>query len=511
MALTDLPSTACWKADGLPQRRALAGDASVDVCVVGAGIAGLSTAYELVGRGHTVVVVDADQPGGGETGHTTAHLMTALDDRYHRIERMHGAEGARLAAESHRAAVDRIEEICRAEGIDCDFRRVDGYLFAPPEADAGELDTELQAAHRAGLAGVERVARTPGPNLGPALRFPDQGEIHPVRYLTGLVDAIERRGGRVHGATRAVEIHDGQTTRVVTDRGHTIVANATVVATNTPVNDRVAMHTKQAPYRTFVVGLRVARGSVPRVQYWDTLDPYHYVRIAGDVDARHELLIVGGEDHKTGQADDGDARHARLDAWARERFPVLGEALWRWSGQVLEPVDAMAFIGRNPLDRNVYIATGDSGNGMTHGAIAGMLLAELVAGRDHRWATLYDPSRKTLALPAAKTFAKEQVNVALQYAAWLTGGDADSAADVGRGRGAVLRDGLRKVAVYKSGNGQVRAFDATCPHLGCIVEWNGLEGSFDCPCHGSRFDVRGQVLNGPAISGLTPVDPKTLA
>ncbi|HYE70151.1 MAG TPA: FAD-dependent oxidoreductase, partial [Aquabacterium sp.] len=392
----------------------------------------------------------------------------------------------------------------------CDFRRVDGYLFLPPGADAGELDAELSSARRAGLEDVARVERPPLEtfDLGPALRFPRQGEVHPVKYLKGLVAAIERRGGRVCGQTHAVGVHDGHPTRVTTDRGHTVTARAAVVATNTPINDRVVIHTKQAAYRTFVVGMRIARGSVPRAQFWDTLDPYHYVRIAGDLDDRDELLIVGGEDHKTGQENDADERHARLVQWTRERFPVLGEPLYRWSGQVMEPVDGLAFIGRNPGDRHVFIATGDSGNGMTHGTIAGMLLGDLTAERANPWEKLYDPSRKTL--KAADEFTKENFNVLVQYGKWLTAGHAARLGELSSGDGVVFRSGLHKIAVYRDEHGQVHAFDATCPHLGCIVEWNGTERSFDCPCHGSRFDGRGQVINGPANVGLKPVDDSVL-
>lgn len=503
-------TTSFWMDDGLPEFPPLESDASVDVCVIGAGIAGLSTAYHAVRDGRSVLVIDDGPAGGGETGRSTAHLLSALDDRFHAIESLHGADGARLAAESHAAAISRIEAICGEEGIDCDFRRVDGYLFAASAEDAKELDEELLAARRAGLE-VFRVDRPPLAtfDLGPALHFPQQGEVHPVKYLKGLADAVVRHGGRVATRTHAVEVHDGQPTRVVTNAGHTITAAATVVATNTPINDRLVIHTKQAPYRTFVVGMRIIRDSVARALYWDTLDPYHYVRIAGDVDAGHQLLIVGGEDHKTGQADDADRRYERLVEWTRERFPVLGEPLYRWSGQVLEPVDLLAFIGRNPGDRHVYIATGDSGNGITHGTIAGMLLSDLIASRSNRWEALYDPSRKSL--KAVGEFARENANVAAQYRQWLTSGDVANVGELASGSGAVLRAGVHKIAVYRDELGHVSAFDATCPHLKCIVEWNSTERTFDCPCHGSRFDRAGQVVNGPANQGLRPIDPATLS
>jgi glycine/D-amino acid oxidase-like deaminating enzyme/nitrite reductase/ring-hydroxylating ferredoxin subunit len=498
-------STSCWMEAGLSTFPQLAADAVVDVCVIGAGIAGLSTAYHVAREGRSVLVIDDGPAGGGETGRTTAHLVTALDDRYCELEKYHGQAGARLAAQSHAAAIDRMAEICSLEGIDCDFSRVDGYLFAPSPSEADLLDRELEAARRAGLLDVERVDRPPlgSFDLGPALRFPRQGQFHPVKYLKGLADAVIRRGGQLCRA-HAAEVHDGAPARVVTADGLAIAAGSIVVATNTPVNDRVTMHTKQAPYRTYVIGMKIRTGTVPRAQFWDTLDPYHYVRIAADLDEQHQLLIVGGEDHKTGQADDGAQRHERLVQWTRERFPVLGEPLHRWSGQVMEPVDGLAFIGRNPGDRHVFIATGDSGNGMTHGTIAGMLIPDLIEGRSNAWEAIYDPGRKSVR--AAGEFARENANVALQFREWLTKGDVSDIANIPPDHGAVLRDGLRKVAVFKEADGSVRAFDATCPHLKCIVEWNSVEMSFDCPCHGSRFDRHGKVINGPANVDLQAVE-----
>jgi glycine/D-amino acid oxidase-like deaminating enzyme/nitrite reductase/ring-hydroxylating ferredoxin subunit len=486
----------------VPREPALGGDTTADVCVVGAGIAGLTIAYLLTQEGKRVVVVDDGPTAGGETCRTTAHLVTALDDRFYDLERLHGAEGARLAAQSHAAAIDRIERIVSDEAIACDFARVDGYLFAPPGDDLSELDKELEAAHRAGLTDVSGLARAPIDSFdtGPALHFPRQAQFHILKYLNGVAAAIKRRGGAIYNSTHATGFHGGTPGRVETDRG-VVTAGAIVVATNTPVNDRVAIHTKQAAYRTFVVGGRVARGSVPKILLWDTPDPYHYVRVQGSDTGDTDVLIVGGEDHKTGQEDDADERFARLEAWTRARFPQVQRFDFRWSGQVMEPVDALALIGRNPLDSdNVYIATGDSGNGMTHGTIAGLLITDLIMGRDNPWARLYDPSRKTLG--AVTDFAKENLNVAAQYVDVVTPGEVDEVAQIGMGQGAILRRGATKRAVYRDDAGAVHERSAFCTHLGCVVHWNSTEKTWDCPCHGSRFQVDGHVVNGPAIKPL---------
>ena len=479
-------------------------DISADVCIVGAGIAGISTAYQLQSAGMSVVVLDDGPVGGGETGRTTAHLSNALDDRYYNIEKLHGAEGARLAAESHTAAIQCIDDIVDREQIRCGFERLNGYLFVPPGESTDQLDQELEACRRAGLKGVERVRRAPigSFNTGTCLQFSRQGQFHPLSYLNRLADLVQERGGKVFVNSGASKIEGGSTARIGTKNGPTVTAKHVVVATNSPINDIVTIHTKQAAYRSYVIGAKILRSSVPKGLYWDTPDPYHYVRLEpATVD--FDYLIVGGEDHKTGQEDDAPKRYAALEKWTRERFPITSVE-YRWSGQVMEPIDYLAFIGRNPNDAdNVYIATGDSGHGMTHGTIAGMLLSDLILGRENPWSSLYDPARVTLR--AAKEFTRENLNVAAQYADWVTPGEVKNEEEVARGCGALLREGAAKIAVFRDESGGLHRRSAVCPHLGCVVAWNGGEKTWDCPCHGSRFDAYGKVVNGPAISNLEPV------
>jgi glycine/D-amino acid oxidase-like deaminating enzyme/nitrite reductase/ring-hydroxylating ferredoxin subunit len=494
----------------IPARPPLETDAEAGVCVIGAGLAGLTTAYRLTSEGRRVIVIDDGPIGGGETCRTTAHLTNVVDDRYYHLEGLHGERGARLAAESHTRAIDAIEEIARNEGIECQFERVNAYLFTPPGESDDELERELIAARRAGLVDVELVERAPLESFhtGRALRFPRQGQFHPMLYLAGLAAAIEESGGRIFARTRATQVEEENGVRVTTENGPVVRAGAAVVATNSPFHHMVRYHTKQAPYRTFVVAGKVPLGSVTRALYYDTPWPYHYVRIqplppeqGGDTS---ELLIVGGEDHKTGQKDDAGERFARLEAWARERFPMLGEMAYRWSGQVIEPIDGVAFIGRDPGTTNVFVATGDSGMGMTHATIAGLLIADQIVGRHNRWASLYDPGRKSLR--AAAEFARENLNVAAQYMDYATGGDVDSPDEIPEKGGAVVRRGLKKLAVYRGPDGELHVMSAVCPHLGCVVAWNSEEHTWDCPCHGSRFDAYGHVLNGPAVSALEPAE-----
>jgi Rieske Fe-S protein len=321
--------------------------------------------------------------------------------------------------------------------------------------------------------------------------------------MCGLAAAARRLGVRIIAPAHVTAVEGAAPVRVVTADGPFVLADAVVLATNSPIHDAVTIHTKQAPYRTYVVTARVAHGAVPRALFWDMADPFHYVRLAageGDTD----LLVVGGEDHKTGQDDEPpETRYARLESWARSWFPAMGPIVHRWSGQVLESMDGLAFIGRVETRPDVYVVTGDSGNGMTHGAIAGMLLTDLIQKRTSPWADVYDPSR--LRLKAMGAMTREGVNVAAQYAQWVRPGAVDSADDVASGSGAVVRRGLSKVAVYRDRDGVVHERSAVCPHLKCIVAWNSAEQSWDCPCHGSRFDPTGRVLSGPARDDLERV------
>jgi glycine/D-amino acid oxidase-like deaminating enzyme/nitrite reductase/ring-hydroxylating ferredoxin subunit len=500
-----------WKTTArVPLYPSLGADMAAEVCVIGAGISGLTTAYLLSREGRSVVLLEGRGVGAGMSGLTTAHLSNAIDDRYLEIERLHGKEGARIAAESHTRAIQAIEDIVRRERIACDFERLDGYLFPDSAEQEDMLDLELEAARRAGVPGIEKIAHAPLPfDTGPCLRFPGQGQFHPVKYMAGLAKAIKRNGGQIF-TSHVDRVDSGLPARVATGP-YTITAEAVVVATNSPINDRLVIHTKQAPYMTYVIGARVPSGSIERGLFWDTMDPYHFIRLqsvtkttraSGDP---HDILIVGGEDHKSGQADSDEDPHGRLEEWTRSRFPMIEAVSFKWSGQVMETVDGVAYIGRNPLDEdNIYIATGDSGMGMTHGTIAGILITDLIAGRENQWEALYDPSRKTLR--ALGEYLKEGANVAAQYADWLTAGEVDSVDAIPPESGAVVRRGLTKVAVYRDEAGRVHERSAVCTHLGCIVRWNEVERTWDCPCHGSRYDRFGAVINGPASGDLSPTE-----
>ena len=481
---------------------------TVDVCIVG-GIAGLSTAYMLSREGRKVAVLDSRRVAAGQTQRTTAHLTNAHDNFYFNVEKIYGVEGIRIAADSHTAAIDRIESIAQEAQIDCDFFRVPGYLFCAPGHSPDVLERELAAAQRAGLQGLEICGRAPlvSFDTGPCIRYPKQGQFHPLKYMAGLMGEIRKAGGEIFHNTAVEKVTGGSRALVTTVAGPVASAGAVVVATNTPINDMFAIHTKQAPYLTYAIGVHVPHGSITRALFWDTEENYHYIR-RQPFDAQTDILIVGGEDHKAGQATDQDERHSRLEAWTRERFDSLGKVAFKWSGMVMETVDGGAFIGRNPGDEpNVYIATGDSGMGMTHGTIAGILLTDLIQGRDNPWTKFYDPSRKPITGMAWRNFLSENANIGKEYVQdWLLGGDQPDVQHLHLDEGTIVRSGLTKEAVYRDRKGSLHRCSAVCPHLGCVVHWNNLEKVWDCPCHGSRFDAHGHVINGPAISDLQSLD-----
>jgi glycine/D-amino acid oxidase-like deaminating enzyme/nitrite reductase/ring-hydroxylating ferredoxin subunit len=484
-----------------------------DVCVVGAGIAGLTSACLLAAEGKSVVVVDEGPIGSGQTGRTSAHLASAIDDRFQDVERELGPEASRIQYQSHSAAIDLIERCAREEGIDCEFKRLNGYLFPSPSDPPDFLDKELAAAHRAGFSDSEKAGTVTlcGREMGPCIRFGGQARFHPLKYLVGLAQVFERRGGKIFTGRRIKDVQGSdpkthERARATIDDGpDAVVCDAIVVATNTPapINDWMGIYTKQAPYRTYMIGLEVSRGAVTDALYWDNEEPYHYVRVEPR-EAGSDVLLVGGEDHKTGQPpEDPQAPFRDLEQWTRKMFPMAGEVKYHWSGQVQEPVDGVAYIGRAPTAKeNVFVITGDSGMGLTHGTLGAQLVTDLILKRPNPWEKIYDPSRKTL----NTELLKENTNAVATYADYLTPGEIKSPDALRPGQGALLREGLTKVAVYRDDTGAVHKCSAICTHLACLVSWNGVEKTWDCPCHGSRFDPLGRVLMGPAIDDLKPLD-----
>ncbi|MER8640384.1 FAD-dependent oxidoreductase [Mesorhizobium sp. M1227] len=506
MNVSDERTVSLWAAtevapDAVPLERS----EQVDVVVVGSGIAGLSVAFELAIAGQKVAVLDRGRIGSGMTARTTAHLSSICDDYFSELIKLRGEELARIYYQSQSAAIDRIRSIQEAEGMPCDFRRLEGFLFPASGRKESVIERELDAALKIGVD-VEKTVGVPlaGFSDAPVLRYLNQATFHPLKYLRGLAAGIRARGGALYADTIVdkVEETDGGV-RVTTVSGFAVSAKSAVVATNSPINDRVALHTKQAPYRTYAMAFEIARDILPDALYWDTLDPYHYVRLQPG-EGKTDFLIVGGEDHKTGQVDDADDRFAALAAWTKGLVADIGAEANRWSGQVMETVDYAGFIGRNPGNGHVFVVTGDSGQGITHGVVAGQLISDLILKGESPWRELYEPSRKTAR--AIGDYLAENATAIRSFAEYVAPGEIDAADKLRPGQGAIVRQGLTKVAAFRDEDGTLYKRSAACTHIGCHVHWNSLERCWDCPCHGSHFAVDGTALNGPAVAPLAEVE-----
>ena len=488
--------------------RPLNKDYNCDVVVVGAGITGLSVAYELVAKGLSVVILDRGSIAGGMTSRTTAHLAPVCDDAISELIKIRGEDIARLFQNSHEAAVARIEELVSDLHIQCNFRRLDGYLFPSMDMEFKEarkqIEIEFKAGRKAGAA-VKHGKGVPfkGMNDAPTLRYPNQATFHPLKYLNRLVLEIRNKGAQLFTDSPVVKIEDSSSKVVVTTaNGASVTAKQAVIATNSPINNTFKLHTKMAPYRTYAMAFTIPKDTIPDALYWDMADPYHYVRL-NPGPGTSDYLIAGGADHKTGEVDDGQVRFEAVEAWIRALVPDLGKEVNRWSGQVLDTIDYCGFIGKNPGSKNIYVSTGDSGQGMTHGVVAGLLITDLILGVSNPWEPVYRPARKTPG--GAFNFLRENSTVIKNLTEYVISGDLRSTAELKPGEGGIQRKGLRKVAACRDKSGKFHLNSAVCTHLGCHVSWNSTEQCWDCPCHGSQFSSDGKVINGPAIQDLKKI------
>jgi glycine/D-amino acid oxidase-like deaminating enzyme/nitrite reductase/ring-hydroxylating ferredoxin subunit len=482
-------------------RPALGEDVHVDVCVVGAGITGLSAAFELSRLGASVAVLEARHVAAGASGYNTAKLSSLHGLTYSKLERQLGAEGARLYGAANQHGIERVHEIVAELEIDCDLRGKPNLVYTESEDERPEIEREVEAARRASLpARLVEETDLPFP-IAAAVQFERQAEFHPVRYLDGLAAGLEAVGVRVHEGTRAVAVSAGSPCRVRTDGGRTVTAGSVVVATHLPFLDRGAFFARCHPERSYVVAAPRDGATATEGMYLSTESPAHSVRVH-DLDGR-PWLLVAGESHKTGHGDAAE-RYRSLERWALERFGI--EPVLRWATQDQMPVDGVPFIGPvDPVSRNVYVATGFRKWGLAMGTASGELLAALVDGREHPWAELFD-TRRLRPRAAAVSFAKENLDVAVRFFGDRVVKRA-GVESIEPGEGRVVGAGLGQRAVYRGEDGELHALSARCTHLGCIVNWNSGERTWDCPCHGSRFGARGEVITGPAVSPLAPQGP----
>lgn len=481
-------------------------DRTVDVVVVGAGIAGVSTAWELVRAGRSVALVEADRVVTGVTGYTTAKLSSLHTMAYGKIRKTFGAKGARSYAQAQQDALGRVRSVSEELGIDCELERTSAFTYVESESAVAQVEEEVEAAVDAGLAaGFVTDTGLPFPVAG-AVRLDGQAQFHPRKYLLGLIEDFVAHGGLVFEQTRITGLDEGEPCTVTAENGRTITAADVVVATHYPVFDRALMFTRLEVVRDLVVAAAIPESDDPGGMYITEEQNTRSVRTAPYRDGSR-LLIVTGEQFTPGTAEIAD-RFATLVAWTQERFPSA-EVVYRWATQDTSTTDTVPYVGPfHPAAEHVYVATGFGGWGMSNGVMAGRLLAGLVTGDAPPWASLFDPRRMkpvAEAVPMMKLTAK----VAGHFVGDRLRSYVDSVDDIGPGQGAVTRIAGERCAVYRDEAGEMHAVSATCTHLGCLVRFNDAETAWECPCHGSRFGTDGSVLQGPATRPLEQRDPRT--
>ncbi len=495
----------------MPRFPALDTNLTADVVVVGGGIMGLTAAWLLTKAGHKVVLLERRRCGLGDTGHTSAHLTWVTDLRLAEMAQTFGSDHARAVCDAGAAAIALIEEQVGDLDIDCDFDWIPAYLHQPrgpdqaSDADVAALRRDAETARAFGF-GARLLDVVPGVGR-PGVEFDDQARFHPRKYLAALAVAIEQAGGRIFEHSAVDEVSDGPLQ--VSVGAHKVSCEHVIVATHTPIMGKAGMasaallQTKLALYSSYVVGGRIPRGRLEDALYWDTGDAYHYVRLYPQRDA--DYVIFGGEDHKTGQVADTNECFDRLIQTAQSWWPGI-ELTHRWSGQVIETNDGLPYIGE--VAPRQFAATGFSGNGMTFGTAAAMMAADWVQKRRNPWAKLFDVGR-TKIRGGLWDYLKENKDYPYYLVRdRLVSADATSLRAVRRGEGKLIDlDGTR-TAAYRSDKGKVTLLSPVCTHLGCHVQWNRAERTWDCPCHGSRFSPTGAVLAGPAETPLSPQPEK---
>jgi glycine/D-amino acid oxidase-like deaminating enzyme/nitrite reductase/ring-hydroxylating ferredoxin subunit len=480
---------------------ALARDIEVDVLVVGGGITGLTTSYLLGETGLKVALVERERLATRDTGHTTAHLTCVTDVRLRDLVRDFGREAAQTTWDAGAVAIDLIEALVRKEEIDCNFTRVPGYLHAPRNGGTrDERKTLREDASFAEEFGFDAAYLDSVPFMErPGVRFADQALIHTGKYLGALA---EKTSAQIFEKT-AVSKFDAEK-HVARANGHRIKYDRVVLATNNPLVGEAGMigsmffQTKLTLYTSYVVSGKLPRGTAPIASFWDTNDPYSYLRIHPE--AKWDYAIYGGHDHKTGQVRNTETCYRKVEKDFRELFPE-GRIDHRWSGQVIETTDGLPFIGEN--EEKQFIATGYNGNGITFGTVAAMMARDWITGARNPWRDLFSPSRKKIKGNVLNYLRENKDYPYYLIKGLLARPEAGSVRALKPGEGKILKLNGRKVAAYRDRDGKVIKRSAVCTHMGCIVRWNQAEKTWDCPCHGSRFRPTGEVIAGPAEAPLS--------
>ncbi|KAK3178841.1 hypothetical protein OEA41_000978 [Lepraria neglecta] len=502
-----------------PRFPKLTKDTQTEVCVIGSGIAGVSTAYELVSRGVPVALIEARDVVSGESGRTSGHLSNALDASYTELASKHGESGSKVAAESHTWALKRVGEISQRLRLDCEYRTIPDYEISQYERGDPKHDEEMtvlqedvKKAKELGVpASYEEGYAIKGwdglPDQRDVAIFKEQATFHPTMYITGVLRWLAKQPNfACYTRTRMVSIEEkgflSTAVKITTLDGHTITCKDAVEATCIPLQ-KLSVVAQLEYLRTYCIAVRVPKNSIEDCLINDQAVPYKYVRFTA-CDDENDYLVIGGCDHKVGQEQE-TGRFAELESWVRARFTKAGSVDYRWSGQILDSTDLMAFIGLNQGKSHTYIVTGDTGHGLTMGVLAGKLIADEIQGVGNPWSKAYSPNR----LPPASSvpgMLAHDLQINSQYKRFLQSDIADIEDLAPRTGGVIHPTTKAPVAVYKDDDGKVHRLSALCPHLQGVVCWNNVEKSWDCPVHGSRFSKDGICVMGPAKAGLAPME-----
>lgn len=501
--MSELQRFPYWEEASLPRFKKLDRNETAEVVVIGGGNTGLAAAYSLAYEGKSVIVLERGACAHVDTGHTSAHLTMVTDTRLHKLVGTYGHDHARAVWDAGLAAIVQIENVITNHGIDAAFDWVDGYLHLPIGVEEGTAFAELQKDVELAIEfGFDAELVDTAPLVGrPAARFGSQARLHPRRYLAGLLRALEERGVKIYEHTEATEFVAEPL--AVKANGCEIACENIVLATHNPllgISSMVAgtlAQTKLALYTSYVVAGRVAKDTVPDALWWDTADPYHYLRI--EPHRGYDVVIFGGLDHKTGQETDTEDCYRRLEQQLRALAPDIA-LTHRWAGQIIQTPDGLPYIGETAPHQ--FAATGFVGNGLTFGTLSGMMIADAIAGRSNPWADLFSPSRKAIRRGAWDYATENKDYPYYLIRDRLFAGERRSAGSLKKGEGAVLIRGGKRIAASRDDHGKLNVRSAVCTHMGCLVRWNNAERTWDCPCHGSRFTPSGEVISGPAESAL---------
>ncbi len=476
-----------------------------DTIIVGAGITGVTLAKELQNRGRQCLLIEKENPGFGTTGGTTAHINNFFDSSYDEIINNFGGESAILLADAAKETVRYIKQNIVKHHISCDFNECNYYLFSVDEKQSKKLEDILEAHQKVGID-TEPIFSIPFTlEFEKAIEIKGQAQFHPLRYINKLLKEYVKNGGSVITETKVLDYEnkDGIIT-LKTDNDLTFTGKNLVWATHIPPgNNRFSV--LLAPYRSYAVTLKLANPVKTLAQTADLYDPYHYVRYHKS--GNDYFLIAGGYDHKTGDEKDTEKHFEDLMQYVDDNFKYK-EVVAKWSSQYYQSADGLPYIGKMPGEENIYISTGFTGNGMTFGTMTSLVIPDLLEGKETELSKLFAPSRiKPIA--SAGNVLDEVVNASVHFVKDKFSADKiEELNDLNNGEGRIIKHEGETFAAYRDSKSEIHLLSPVCPHTGCNVAWNPSEVTWDCPCHGSRFDIDGKLLNGPAMTGLKKIDNK---